>query len=111
MEMKNTTYMETTHHVNSSANEDAVVERPEEGDKETNEARDEIDPCKIRYLKSKELAPRSLTFAVPYWVDDVVLDAEDHCGHDHCCKNGLVEEAKFKRWRLRVNLKTLGMKT
>ena len=102
--------METTHHVNSSANEDAVVERPEEGDKETNEARDEIDPCKIRYLKSKELAPRSLTFAVPYRVDDVVLDAEDHCGHDHCCKNGLVEEAKFKRWRLRVNLKTLGMK-
>ena len=39
--------METTHHVNSSANEDAVVERPEEGDKETNKARDEIDPCKI----------------------------------------------------------------
>ena len=39
--------METTHHVNSSADEDAIVERPEEGDKETNEARDEIDPCKI----------------------------------------------------------------
>ena len=102
--------MKTTHHVNSSTNEDTVVERPEESDKETNEARDEIDPCKILYLKSKELAPQSLTFAVPYRVDDVVLDAEDHRGHDHCRKNGLVEEAKFKRWRLRVDLKTLGMK-
>ena len=103
--------METTHHVNSSANEDAVVERPEEGDKETNEARDEIDPCKILFLKSKELSPRRLTFAVPYRVDDVVLDAEDHSSHDHCRKNGLVEEAKFKRWRLRVDLKTSGIKT
>ena len=67
----------------------------------------------VKYFISRaknQLAP-SLTFAVPYWVDDVVLDAEDHCSHDHCCKNGLMEEVKFKKWRMRVNLKTLGMKT
>ena len=84
--------METTHHVNSSANEDAIVERPEEGDKETNEARDEIDPCKILYLKSKELAPQSLTFAVPYRVDDVVLHAEDDSSDDDGSKSRLRDE-------------------
>ena len=100
--------METTHHVNSSANEDAVVERPEEGDKETNKARDEIDPCKIVYLKSKELAPRSLTFAVPYRVDDVVLDAEDHRGHDHCCKNGLSGGSKVQEMEIEGGFEDLG---
>ena len=101
--------METTHHVNSSANEDAVVERPEEGDKETNEARDEIDPCKIVYLKSKELPPpRSFTFAVPYRVDDVVLDAEDHSSHDHCRKNGLSGGSKVQEMEIEGGFEGLG---
>ena len=36
-----------THHVDSRADENAVVKGPEEGDEETDEPRDEIDPFKI----------------------------------------------------------------
>ena len=41
------TYVPANHHVNCCANEDAVVEGPEEGDKEANKARHQIDPFKI----------------------------------------------------------------
>ena len=44
---KDRKFGQVTHHVDCCANEDAVVERPEEGNEETNEPRHQINPFKI----------------------------------------------------------------
>ena len=44
---KDRKFGQVTHHVDRCANEDAVVERPEEGNEETNEPRHQINPFKI----------------------------------------------------------------
>ena len=92
---------QVTHHVDCCANEDAVVERPKEGNEETNEPRHQINPFKILFSRQTKqrkillLLSLWLTFTIPDGMDDVMLHAEYDCGHDDCCKHCLVE-VQFK---------------
>ena len=56
----------STHHVDCCADEDAVVKRPEECNKEADKARNQIDPFKIVF--SRRTRQQILTFTLPDWI-------------------------------------------